>query len=820
MASSGKKTTRKPSKKQQARERSRRVQRQKNRMRVISVVLFALGGFLLALTLIPGENAWLALRELLFGLFGVMAYAVGPLVIFLAFLAAYQRELSAGGVIFGLLTLLSACGALHIFSGLEPADERIIEQLIALYQAGAAHTGGGLAAFPLGWTLLRWFGRTGASVTIVLLLFVFVMLLTGKTVSDIVGGVRSAAKDVKQRHEEKASIRAEVRAEREKELAIKRTERQAKQEERKARRPIDEKMIDVPLADEPSEPAAEPVEPPPVFDGSAPQPELTDEAHINDVLRDIRASFEKNEPADPLPAVQTAGPEEEKTGRGEPHYRYPPIHLLKKTSERRAADVEAELRANADKLVSTLDSFGVKTTVLGYSRGPTVSRYELQPAQGVKVSRISSLADDLALNLATTGVRIEAPIPNKAAVGIEVPNRTKSMVGLRTIIESEKFRAAKAPLTIAMGLDIDGQIRIADIADMPHMLVAGTTGSGKSVCLNCIILSLIYKSAPEDVRMILIDPKSVELTGYNGIPHLLVPVVTDPKKAAGSLTWAVSEMMKRYRQFAEAGVKTLDSYNRKLEQDIRERRRNGEDIADLPQKLPHIVIIIDELSDLMMVAPGDVEDAICRLAQLARAAGMHLIVATQRPTVDVVTGLIKANIPSRVAFAVKDSIDSRTILGMSGAEKLLGKGDMLYMPIELNKPVRLQGCFVSEEEINSVIDFVKQNSEQQYSERIIQEIDSQEVHEKNRGSSAGVSDPSDGHDAVIDDAIELVVTAGQASATMLQSRLKVGYARAARIIDEMEQMGIVGPRDGSKPREVKLTRSQWIEMKMKKDEER
>lgn len=805
-----------PSKEDTRRAREKQLAKQKNRYRVASVILIAVAVFLCALTLIEGENLWNTLRNIIFGIFGVMAYAVGPIMLYVAIMTAYERELSKPHVVLALLTLATACGAVLIFNDLPMVGETVKEQFVGLYDSGAMRSGGGAVSFLLGWTLLKAFGKTGASITIVLLLFVFIMLLTGKTISGVIFAVRRKADAAKKISDEHAARREELRAERMKERAEK-EQTAAKPAISSEKRGVN---IDIPLDEAPIK-VGDQIAVPFDFDNNViktttPLPEKPEE-HINEVIRDIKASFDKKAEPDAIKSPDDQSKEQKDTLKEGARYKYPPINLLKKSAAARADDISAELRQNADKLISTLDSFGVKATVVDISRGPSVTRYELQPSQGVKISRISGLADDIALNLATAGVRIEAPIPNKAAVGIEVPNKQKSMVGLREVLESEQFRASKAPLTMALGIDIGGKIRTADIAEMPHMLVAGTTGSGKSVCLNTIILSLVYKSSPDDVKMILVDPKSVELTGYNGIPHLLVPVVTDPKKAAGALTWAVAEMMKRYKLFADSAVKTLDSYNRKIDAMLKERQKAGESTEDIPQKQPHIVIIIDELSDLMMVAPGDVEDAICRLAQLARAAGMHLIVATQRPTVDVVTGLIKANIPSRVAFAVKDSIDSRTIIGISGAEKLLGKGDMLYMPIELNKPIRLQGCYVSDEEISAVIDFLKQGSDLAYNERVIEEINSQEVHEKGRGSASSVVSADD-DDPMVDQAIDVVVEAGQASTSLLQRRLKLGYARAARIVDEMEQRGIVGPPDGSKPRTVNISRNQWLEMKLRKSD--
>ena len=483
-------------------------------------------------------------------------------------------------------------------------------------------------------------------------------------------------------------------------------------------------------------------------------------------------------------------------------YHAPPVTLLKMPPNTGNVDVSEELRANAEKLVETLKSFGVQTRLVAYSRGPTVTRYELQPLAGVKISKITGLADDIALNLATAGVRIEAPIPNKPAVGIEVPNKKTESVAIREIIDSEEFRSAKSGLSIALGKDIAGNVAVGDVATMPHLLVAGTTGSGKSVCINSMIISMIYKSSPKDVRFIMIDPKVVELGIYNGIPHLLIPVVTDPKKAAGALNWAVTEMLKRYSAFAENSVRDIKGYNRLAEN------------SDTLQHMPHVVIIIDELADLMMAAPNEVEDAICRLAQMARAAGMHLIIATQRPSVDVVTGLIKANIPSRIALSVSSQVDSRTILDTGGAEKLLGRGDMLYAPMGFSKPVRVQGCYVSDSEIEAVVDYLKSGGEPVvYDSGILDEIERQAASDgKKKGGSGDVGDEVD---ELFEDAVKCVLDAGQCSTTYVQRRLKVGYARAARLVDEMENRGIVGPPDGSKPREVLITKAQWSEFQLR-----
>ncbi|MEG1049536.1 MAG: DNA translocase FtsK, partial [Oscillospiraceae bacterium] len=459
-------------------------------------------------------------------------------------------------------------------------------------------------------------------------------------------------------------------------------------------------------------------------------------------------------------------------------------------------DVEKELKTNAQLLVSTLESFGVKTKIIDISRGPSVTRYELQPLAGVKISKITSLADDIALNLAASGVRIEAPIPNKAAVGIEVPNKTSNAVNIRTIFESQRFKEMTSPLSIALGVDIAGNVVVADLTKMPHLLIAGSTGSGKSVCINAIITSFLYKSSPQEVKLILIDPKVVELAEYNGIPHLLMPVVTEPKKAAGALGSAVAEMEKRYKLFAENGVRDIKTYN--------SLASTNEEL----EKLPYVAIIIDELADLMMVCGKEVEDYICRIAQKARAAGMHLIVATQRPSVDVITGLIKANIPARIAFAVSSQIDSRTILDGGGAEKLLGMGDMLYLPLGASKPTRVQGTYVRDSEIGLVIDFVKRDYTADYNQDMIDSMETLAAASK----GARQSDDNEQKDEMIQKAIEVVVDMGQASTSLLQRKLKLGYARAARVMDEMEEMGIVGPYDGSKPRQVLITKNQWLEM--------
>ncbi len=484
-------------------------------------------------------------------------------------------------------------------------------------------------------------------------------------------------------------------------------------------------------------------------------------------------------------------------------YEFPPINILGVNKDVGNFD-KRQVQATALKLQKTLSSFGVEAKVTDITHGPTVTRFELSPSSGVRVSKIANLADDIALNLAAKSIRIEAPIPGKAAVGIELPNASPEAVYIREVIESDTFKNHESSLAFALGKDAAGDIMVGDIAKMPHVLIAGSTGSGKSVCINSLIVSLVYKSKPSDVKLILVDPKMVELSGYNGIPHLLIPVVTDPKKAAGALNWAVQEMVNRYNLFASKGVKDIKGYNKVIE-----KEEGG-------VKLPKIVIIIDELADLMMVAPNDVEDAICRLAQMARAAGMHLVIATQRPSVDVITGIIKANVPSRIAFTVSSQVDSRTILDSAGAEKLLGRGDMLYFPVGATKPLRIQGTWISEGEIEEIVNSIKKDPEELYNDDIITSIENTRLKsDKDKGAP---KDPDDienvpDEDPLLNEAIDLAVDMGQASASMLQRRFKIGYSRAGRIVDQMEERGIISGYEGSKPRKVLITKTEWQEIK-------
>lgn len=481
------------------------------------------------------------------------------------------------------------------------------------------------------------------------------------------------------------------------------------------------------------------------------------------------------------------------------NYEYPPVELLSKPTKRSLKGGAKALTDTATRLQKTLYSFGVSAKVENVSVGPAITRYELKPAEGVRVSKIANLADDIALNLAAETIRIEAPIPGKQAVGIEVPNKEKEVVHFREILDSDEFKSNKSKLTVGLGKDVAGNVQLADIGKMPHVLIAGSTGSGKSVCINTIITSIIYNAKPSEVKFVMVDPKVVELSVYNGIPHLLIPVVTDPRKAAGALAWAVQEMDDRYNKFANKGVRDLKGYNKAIEKE------------NEAGKLPQIVIIIDELADLMMVAKNDVEDAICRLAQKARAAGMHLVIATQRPSVDVITGLIKANVPSRIAFAVSSQVDSRTILDSVGAEKLLGKGDMLFFPAGAPKPSRVQGAFVSDEEVEKIVDFIKSNGTATYSEDILESIENSNKSDKELAAEQAEDDDTD---PFLMDAIKTVVETGQASTSFIQRRFKVGYARAGRIIDQMEERGVISGYQGSKPREVLMTLDRLKELSM------
>ncbi len=780
---------------------------EKQHAQVLSVLMFAGAILMFCLVLISGDHVWRWFHDVMLGLFGNCAVIWPILLLYLSVLTALERQNSRAGVKLTLTILIIAffCSSIYIFS--VPSNNSLAgfwKQLTDLYGAGVQHQGGGFFSGLLGIPLVAAVGPLGAKILILLALFVSIMILTGtsliqlfRTVTKPAGFVKTNIDSARERrmiekNRENATIDVALDADDELPQHPVRSGAKVPAKPKKKSEKL-ERLEKVFSIHEP-EPAPAPqknTQPVPAED-SVPQRSAEAEAF--------------SPPADPpaAPAPKSFPEEPEPDG----DYHFPPISMLEITKELSEADIVGEIQTNGRMLVDTLQSFGVQTSFVGYSRGPAVTRYELQPASGVKISKITNLSDDLSMNLATAGIRIEAPIPGKAAVGIEVPNKKNTVVRMRELMESNSFTAAKSRLTVALGRDIAGEVAVADLAKMPHLLIAGATGSGKSVCINSMIVSLLYKSQPDEVRFLMIDPKVVELGIYNGIPHLLVPVVTDPRKAAGALSWAVTEMLKRYKIFAANNVRDLSAYN-SLAASCNYTAEDGQPM----ERMPQIVIIIDELADLMMAAPNEVEDSICRLAQMARAAGMHLVIATQRPSVDVITGIIKANIPSRIAFAVSSQVDSRTILDMGGAEKLLGRGDMLFSPVGSQKPTRIQGCFVSDSEIESITSFVKKAQEADYNENIAEEIEKNAVAEK--GGDSG-DDMGGDTDPMMSDAIKCIVEAGQASTSLLQRRLRLGYARAGRLIDQMEQMGVVGPRDGSKPRQVMITYQQWLEMNMQK----
>ncbi len=760
---------------------------------VFSVILFGVSLLLFAVVLIPGENVWLAGHNFLFGLFGLLTYLMPIFLIVVAVLYALDKlygTLSSKIIESAVVTVLIGA-AIDIFSA-HPEVQSFTEHLSKAYSRGTELKGGGFIGALVGQPMFMAFGKTGAGITVCILILVFLMLMTGTTLIALFKGVARPIKRI----EKSVEQTFQSRLDKEDKIPVSDIDVPIS-ENHKGRKTdytsITEKQKKV-ISTYRDEPVTD-------LDGVI----IEDDSEGSSVSVDGALDAAKKEAQKTKKIIEQTKENVEQASvdsiamTGET-YKFPPIELLKKDAFSNQGSIEAELEHTAERLVATLRSFGVETRVVDISRGPTVTRYELQPSAGVKISKITNLADDIALNLAAAGVRIEAPIPGKAAVGIEIPNRAGNVVRVRDLIESQVFSGSKSKLTVALGKDIAGNAIVTDISKMPHGLIAGSTGSGKSVCINTLIMSILYKARPDEVKLIMIDPKVVELTVYNGIPHLLVPVVTDPRKAAGTLGWAVSEMEKRYQMFAASNVRDIDGYNRIAE--------NDEEMV----KLPRIVIIIDELADLMMTAPKEVEDSINRIAAKARAAGMHLIIATQRPSVDVVTGVIKANIPTRIAFLVSSQVDSRTILDAAGAEKLLGKGDMLFNPAGAIKPSRIQGCFVTDAEVETVVKFVKSDHTADYSQEIMDEIDRQApVNKKEMGT--GSADAVEEADSMLNAAIEVVIENGQASTSMLQRRLKLGYARAARLIDEMEERGIVGPYEGAKPRQVLISREQWMEQK-------
>ena len=777
-----------------------------------AIILSAVTAILLAATFIKGERVWLAFHNFIFGVSGVCAYVWPLMLIYIIVTVVSERSIKPlkGRLIGSALATAFLSGIVHVFSdGIEAGG---LKDQIAyawdLRDVVTVHSGGVLGAF-FGGIPEMLFGKAAAAVVLIVLLIATVMFVTGGTLLGIYVFIKDRVNAAKQKQQERLeAINGDPNAQNPDNFVRK----------RKKYVPVDigpeaygkepDEMYIEELVGNAEKQDARPktkepkpfVVPPTDTESKAVEPELP----LDEIIKKVNGSVKEKDKPKSDAKKDTKAAKQEEPVQVFHTYQKPPVDCLEYANNAGAMNYEEELKNNATKLVDTLNSFGVSTKIVDICRGPAVTRYELQPAAGVKISRITSLSDDIALALAASGVRIEAPIPNKSAIGIEIPNKNRATVSLREIIETPVYRNAKSKLNVALGKDITGNTICADIAKMPHLLIAGTTGSGKSVCLNSMIVSILYNSTPDEVKLLMIDPKQVEFTIYNGIPHLLVPVVSDPRKAAGALGWAVTEMLQRYKMFSENSVRDIKGFN-KLAQ-----------TSETLTPMPHIVIFIDELSDLMMAAPNEVEDSICRLAQMARAAGMHLVIATQRPSVNVITGIIKANIPSRIALSVSSQVDSRTIIDTAGAEKLLGNGDMLFSPVGVSKPVRVQGCFLSDEEVESVVKFIKtQGEEKEYDEEVMKEIERQAVIEKKPSSSSSSSsdgDSDDGGDEMIPKAIEVVVEAQMASTTLLQRKLKLGYARAARIIDELEQRQIVGPFEGSKPRKVLISKQQWMEM--------
>lgn len=801
-----------------------------------SVVLFALAVLFFLIAFIHGSAGWYALHRFVRGVFGFSILLV-PIILLVS---TYYTE-KRGGIpllrklLFSAgLTVLVSSFIQIIFAG-EIEKKTFFRAVAYLYETGAEdafHSGGVISAL-LAYPLIRILGVTGARILIVLLLFVAVMWMLDWNMHQLWYFLSMPFRKIRELWRQEANW-AEPLMETDDETPEPEPElylppQVASEKTKRSREPAPPESQNIQTLPTPDPP----VDIPPfvMAEDAALPPDL------DEMIRNSYAQPAESAPDPPThdmevdlpiptasPAPETAPfnpskaeifpddleplPDWHMTEHPTAPYQMPNIEFLQ-PGINRASDpaAEQELKENAGTLVETLQSFGVSVRIVGIARGPAVTRYEIQPAAGIKVSKITNLADDIKLSLAAQSVRIEAPVPGKPVIGIEIPNHHKDTVSLREILESDTFRSAKSKLAFAVGKDIAGNHIVGDIADLPHMIIAGATGSGKSVCTNSIIMSLLYHAAPDEVKLILIDPKIVEFTVYEGIPHLLIPVVTDPKKAAGALNWAVQEMQRRYTLFAENSVRDLRDYNHLA----------ASSDGTLPV-MPQIVIIIDELADLMMTTSKEVEDAICRLAQKARAAGMHLIIATQRPTTDIITGLIKANIPSRIALSVTSQIDSRTILDTGGAEKLLGHGDMLYLPHGMIKPLRVQGCYVSTKEIEKVVDFIKAQTEGNYNDEIIEQVERSipvtKEEQRAMQSESGAEPGSD--EDILERAIELVVEAGQASTSSLQRRLKLGYARAARMMDELEQLGVIGPYEGAKPRKVLMTKEQLMERKMRR----
>lgn len=812
--------------------------RERENRRFWSYILFFFGILELLITFVEGDGLWKWLHELNRGLFGVTVFLFAPMIIYVALMIASDvtHNKVIAKVVEGSVLMLLISGMAQIIQVGSVDGSSFWLKLVGLFNDGKQLRGGGLASALLGWPLLSLFKRVGAGIVIVLVAFTFIMLLTNVTLPQL---LKAVSKPFVKSYEAVNEERIERAAQPPK------PPREKKEPRRNGRVDIAKFYPDdgpdtaaeafVPVADE--EEAADKVDASkidmPVHPVKAPvithekleeTAKTTDNEELKRIIENaIGDSREekksKDEPVKP-PVVNV-----EKNGQTTffekdnkiSAYVYPPVDILKYAKNPVASEiVQQEIQEKSAKLVETLETYGAKTRIVGIHRGPSVTRYELQPAAGVRVSKITGLADDIALNLAAMSVRIEAPVPGKACIGIEVPNDHRDTVSLRELIDSEEYRKAKGKLTFAVGKDIEGNIIIGDIAKMPHMLVAGTTGSGKSVFTNSIILSILYHASPDEVKLILIDPKKVEFPIYNKIPHLLIPVVTEPLKAAGALGWAVNEMNKRYLMFEANNVKNLQEFNDMV---LEERNKPAEEQDEVRAKidlLPQIVIVVDEFADLMMAARSEVEDSVLRLAQLARAAGIHMIIATQSPRADVLTGLIKSNIPSRVSLSVSSNVDSRVILDESGAEKLLGNGDLLYKPVGVKKPIRMQSGYAATSEIREVVNFLKNEHTAEYSDEVIAEVEENTPQPKDSGSAGSDNVSVNPDDDLVNQAISIIVQTNNASTAFLQRKLKLGFPRAARIMDEIEEMGIIGPQEGSKARKINITKEEWAEMQARR----
>lgn len=812
--------------------------RERENRRFWSYILFFFGILELLITFVEGDGLWKWLHELNRGLFGVTVFLFAPMIIYVALMIASDvtHNKVIAKVVEGSVLMLLISGMAQIIQVGSVDGSSFWLKLVGLFNDGKQLRGGGLASALLGWPLLSLFKRVGAGIVIVLVAFTFIMLLTNVTLPQL---LKAVSKPFVKSYEAVNEERIERAAQPPKPPREKKEPRRNGRvdiakfypddgpdtaaeafvpvaEAEEATDKVDASKIDMPV-----HPVKAPVITHEKLEETA---KTTDNEELKKIIENAigdnrEEKKSKDEPVKP-PVVnvdkngQTTFFEKDNKISA---YVYPPVDILKYAKNPVASEiVQQEIQEKSAKLVETLETYGAKTRIVGIHRGPSVTRYELQPAAGVRVSKITGLADDIALNLAAMSVRIEAPVPGKACIGIEVPNDHRDTVSLRELIDSEEYRKAKGKLTFAVGKDIEGNIIIGDIAKMPHMLVAGTTGSGKSVFTNSIILSILYHASPDEVKLILIDPKKVEFPIYNKIPHLLIPVVTEPLKAAGALGWAVNEMNKRYLMFEANNVKNLQEFNDMV---LEERNKPAEEQDEVRAKidlLPQIVIVVDEFADLMMAARSEVEDSVLRLAQLARAAGIHMIIATQSPRADVLTGLIKSNIPSRVSLSVSSNVDSRVILDESGAEKLLGNGDLLYKPVGVKKPIRMQSGYAATSEIREVVNFLKNEHTAEYSDEVIAEVEENTPQPKDSGSAGSDNVSVNPDDDLVNQAISIIVQTNNASTAFLQRKLKLGFPRAARIMDEIEEMGIIGPQEGSKARKINITKEEWAEMQARR----